>query len=255
MLIIESGICYAIEVDNLVDNTYYIHKSSDYGETWNVYKGPDIPPYGNFFFLNENLGFNFGGEEINPFGGMSKIIRRSSDGGKTWKKVLDTAYVPNDPVVTLHFSDSLNGAASTLKSVLRTHDGGLSWYVDTLYSKKKFPAGITELLMLDKDNILGLAYNPYEYIYRYTGVDPASVAQNFPIKQLKLFPNPTQEFIQVEIPDEHQYNEFLLYDINGKLIKREQFAGEIPISDLAPGTYYLHLYSPTRTGYAMFVKE
>jgi hypothetical protein len=254
-LILESGICLAIEVDNSVDNTYYIHKSTDYGESWTTYSGPEVPPYGDFYFYNENLGFCLGSEDLNLPGGHSKLIRRTSDGGKTWERVLDTIFAPNNRVVSVHFSDSLNGAASTLKDVLLTHDGGLTWYVDSLYKSMKFPAGITEILMLDKDNILGVAFNPYEFIYRYTGVDPSSVSQSFPIKQLKLFPNPTHELLQIELADEHIYTEYLIYNAKGALLQKSLFTGEVPIGNLPKGAYYLLLYSPTRTGYGQFVKE
>jgi len=249
------GIAYFIEVDNKVDSVYYFHHSTDYGETWSVYPGPEIPPYGGFYFYNENLGFCYNGEEYSSVGGMTKVIRRTSDGGKSWHRVMDTVIIPNDPIVDIHFADSLNGIAIALANIFWTNDGGKTWIEDTSFSYITHPDRISYVYMIDKYNAVGLAMNSYNNIYRYTGVDPSSVSSSFPIKQLKLFPNPTQEYIQVEIPDEHHYKEYLIYDINGKLIKREPFTGEIGISDLASGSYYLLLYSPTRTGYGIFVKE
>jgi hypothetical protein len=35
--------------------------------------------------------------------------------------------------------------------------------------------------MIDKYNAVGVATNSYNKIYRYTGVDPASISRNIPI--------------------------------------------------------------------------
>ena len=60
----DGGTTYFIEADLNVDSVYYFHKSTDYGETWEYYPGPKNPPYGDFYFYNKNLGFNFGGDRI-----------------------------------------------------------------------------------------------------------------------------------------------------------------------------------------------
>ncbi|MBE2190061.1 MAG: hypothetical protein IAE98_11385 [Candidatus Kapabacteria bacterium] len=249
------GIAYFIEVDNKVDSVYYFHKSTDYGETWSVYPGPEIPPFGDFYFHNQNLGFCYYGEEYSSVGGMTKVIRRTSDGGKSWQVVMDTAIIPNDPIVDIHFADTLNGIAVALANIFWTNDGGKTWREDTSFSYISHPDRISYVYMIDNFNAVGIAMNSYNNIYRYTGVDPSSVTQSFPIKQLKLFPNPTHELLQIELADEHNYDEYLIYDVKGALLQKSLFTGEVPIGNLPKGAYYLLLYSPTRTGYGQFVKE
>ncbi|UKN00764.1 T9SS type A sorting domain-containing protein [Paracrocinitomix mangrovi] len=74
-------------------------------------------------------------------------------------------------------------------------------------------------------------------------VDDAGVQnQNF-LLNVKTFPNPTQDFVQLEIKDlQNQKFTYVLFDANGKELQNAQILSETTILDLAnyaKGTYLL----------------
>ena len=64
---------------------------------------------------------------------------------------------------------------------------------------------------------------------------------------IEIYPNPTQEFIYVELDNSKIDNcRILLYDINGKLIKGNLITSEkseINMAELATGNYYIEISS------------
>lgn len=248
------GIAYAIEVDNKVDSVYYFHKSTDYGETWQpAYKGLEVPPGGNFYFYNENLGFCFGGQQLN-YTAKGKLIRRTSDGGHTWERVLE-ANMNNDEITDVHFSDSLNGIAASITNIFRTSDGGKTWAEDTTYNYKRDPR-ISLIYMIDKDNVIGLSTNSNNKVMRFTYKDPTFVVDNYKVTQFQIFPNPATSKININISDEsiadHEYS---IFDIKGRVVKKGILNKSIDVEELNTGTYYLIIIEGDIIYYSKFVKE
>ncbi|GAB1372236.1 hypothetical protein MASR1M45_22980 [Candidatus Kapaibacterium sp.] len=251
---IGNGICYAIEIDNKVDSVYYFHKSTDYGETWQEpYPGPKIPPFGNFYFIDENYGFNFGGQQLN-YTAKGKLIRRTSDGGHAWERVLE-ANMNNDEITDVHFSDSLNGIAASITNIFRTSDGGKTWAEDTTYNYKRDPR-ISLIYMIDKDNVIGLSTNSNNKVMRFTYKDPTFVVDNYKVTQFQIFPNPATSKININISDEsiadHEYS---IFDIKGRLVKKGILNKSIDVEELNTGTYYLIISEGDIIYYSKFVKE
>jgi hypothetical protein len=78
---------------------------------------------------------------------------------------------------------------------------------------------------------------------------------------LKIFPNPTQEFLNIEIPDNNDLlsiNHFKLFDISGKFIGNYELKGAqfgiytMNTSNLNNGTYILHLITKNKTHLVKF---
>jgi photosystem II stability/assembly factor-like uncharacterized protein len=116
--IVGKGICYFDEVVlTVADSLFYIHKSTDYGVSWQVYQSAKFPPSGNFYFFNENLGFCYGSRIFEPDLPDNQYIRKTTDGGKTWKIVLDTTYIWSSGIAFMDFCDSLNGIATSVVSL------------------------------------------------------------------------------------------------------------------------------------------
>lgn len=196
----KGGIGYSIELSWLPgDSAFYIHKSTDYGETWSSYKSAEYPPSGSFYFVNENLGFCLGSSSVIWNEPDNKYIRKTTDAGKTWKVVFDTSYIPMDGVANMHFFDTLNGVASTYGSVIRTTNGGDSWFVDTTYSYTKFKYGMHMAIMIDKDKSLGIASWNWPYIYRYTAAKVTSIKHDDIVFKGKIFPNPATDYITINL--------------------------------------------------------
>lgn len=256
---IGNGICYAIEIDNKVDSVYYFHKSTDYGETWQEpYPGPKIPPFGNFYFINENFGFNFGGKSLTEnSAARSKTIRRTTDGGHTWETVLDTIILLNDPIGSLHFSDSLHGIASAYSNIFFTTDGGKNWKLDETYNYNKLPL-IGKVLMIDSTLSVGFGANS-SYIFRngsLTHIKDFLNTKDFNFKEIISFPNPATSKININISDEsiadHEYS---IFDIKGRLVKKGILNKSIDVEELNTGTYYLIISEGDIIYYSKFVKE
>lgn len=251
-----NGIIYSIEIDNEVDSVYYFHKSTDYGETWQLpYRGPKIPPFGNFYFYNEKLGFCFGGQSLGNMQGYNKIIRRTTNGGLKWDKVLDTVIIPNDRISDIHFSDSLNGIAASITNIFRTSDGGKFWVKDTTYNYKKDPR-ISLIYLLDDYNAIGLSTNSDHNVVRYTAEKQTYIVDDYKVSRFEVFPNPAISYLNFDLPEEFNGEaEYSVFTIDGKEMQSGIATNKIAIGGLPTGSYYLILSKGDMILYSKFVKQ
>ena len=102
--------------------------STDGGITWEVRSGyPDCPVVYGMDFQNESIGL-ISGDQVGP-GGGDQGIYRTTDGGRTWTKVLDNS--SNDPVfmdgdrVIAQVFDEVAGII--ISTVFYSDDAGLTW--------------------------------------------------------------------------------------------------------------------------------
>ncbi|MBX3043819.1 MAG: T9SS type A sorting domain-containing protein [Candidatus Kapabacteria bacterium] len=249
------GIIYSIEVDNKVDSVYYFHKSTDYGETWEEpYKGPKNPPSGNFYFYDENLGFAFGDYGL-KIAREGKLIRRTSDGGRTWEEVL-RAGMNNNSISGIHFSDSLNGIAASITNIFRTSDGGKSWIEDTTYDYSRDPR-ISPIFLIDKNNAIGLSTNSDHKVIRFKADNSTYIVDNHYVTNITTFPNPAVNVLNISAPDIlPQKLDYSIYTAGGQEVKYGIFSGEeLDVSALVPGVYFLLFSSGDKIWYSKFVKE
>lgn len=77
--------------------------------------------------------------------------------------------------------------------------------------------------------------------YRIVNVEQKLIA-----KQINIFPNPTENFLQIEVPDFTSSGQYriLLYDISGKMILQEAISEKtnvINVENLVSGFYIVHL--------------
>lgn len=75
--------------------------------------------------------------------------------------------------------------------------------------------------------------------------------------KIALFPNPTQDILNIENQDEEPFNKYNLYDLKGVLIKTNTFSGKnlnINIQDLPASTYFLELVSDKKRAVKKFIK-
>ncbi|TAE00005.1 MAG: T9SS C-terminal target domain-containing protein [Bacteroidetes bacterium] len=79
-------------------------------------------------------------------------------------------------------------------------------------------------------------------------------------KELAIFPNPTQDFLQIKLADEFLADESkaLIYDLTGRLVHEKTLSisdKTLSVSDLAKGTYVLKVISSKNDWARVFVKE
>jgi len=65
--------------------------------------------------------------------------------------------------------------------------------------------------------------------------------------EISIYPNPTSELVNIDIPQNYNEIDINMYDVTGKLIKNQSNAnGKVTfdVSTLATGTYYLQVINP-----------
>ncbi|OFY52194.1 MAG: hypothetical protein A2W85_00370 [Bacteroidetes bacterium GWF2_41_31] len=102
-----------------------IYHTTDAGATWEQQDRPNVlGDLRDVFFINQDTGWIVG---------AYKIILRTTDGGQTWNKIMNT--ISGDlNFNSVHFVDALHGCAvgdkmtgSNKGIVMTTSDGGLNW--------------------------------------------------------------------------------------------------------------------------------
>lgn len=65
--------------------------------------------------------------------------------------------------------------------------------------------------------------------------------------EISIYPNPTSEFVNIDIPADYKLMDISMYDVTGKLLKNKTNASGLVtfnVNDLATGTYYLQVINP-----------
>ncbi len=60
--------------------------------------------------------------------------------------------------------------------------------------------------------------------------------------KLQLFPNPTNNWLQIQADDTLEFVKYKIHDVHGKLIHSDFFSNTIEIDSLTTGVYVLVLY-------------
>ncbi|MCS7074462.1 MAG: T9SS type A sorting domain-containing protein, partial [Bacteroidia bacterium] len=72
----------------------------------------------------------------------------------------------------------------------------------------------------------------------------------------KVYPNPTNQFLYLELPRENENLQIQVIDKNGKLVKNEILNHSIiDVSDLADGMYLLQIQSENQIHTIPFLKQ
>ena len=175
--------------------------STDFGKNWDFYEPDMYRPY-KVKFINEKTGWALAirlADSTNLF--YSHVIYRTDDGGKSWFKQLDSVSFPN-PIwlISIHFTDSLNGLAlGYWYKLWRTTDGGRHWNLDNEYFKRATKGYLIDIFLLNPDSFFGVVADDNAYIYKYD--NSTSVDEYIFRKEgewlLQIIPNPAEEFIEI----------------------------------------------------------
>lgn len=88
-------------------------------------------------------------------------------------------------------------------------------------------------------------------------IDPMSVDQPHALAQVKLYPNPADEELMVQLIDENQVVEFKIFDLNGKEVQfgKLQNDQKINIHSLNSGVYFISLKQDEEILVKKFIKN
>lgn len=106
-----------------------IYKTSDGGQNWTLLNSGTTVPLNTVVFLNETVGYVFGGESScspYPCEVFGSLALKTVDGGKTWIK----QYVPYawSELNSTYFFNEKTGFTVGLGLCIKTTDGGKTWH-------------------------------------------------------------------------------------------------------------------------------
>lgn len=257
----------------VLQNNGTMYRSNDTGQTWNTsIVEESFTSYEDLFFVNENVGY---------LAGFNGKLAKTTDGGMSWNQVpefteerLQSPFFINE----LEGWVLIDGYDS---SYFHTTDGGESWEtVDTENNSFWGDIHVNELgeiyifggtsgngraiRSLDGGESWELSVNSYvtsfqDYAYIDEGdsysywvcgfggfigrYDVSLVGtQEAYVQDLRLFPNPSDGVVQMDLPNEWMGKGLLsVYNLSGQLVAQSVAKKRIDLSHLVSGTYICKL--------------
>ncbi len=166
-------------------------------------------------------------------------VLRSSDYGDTWTDIGTS--LPESPINEIVIDPTLPDYyyIASDESVYFTPDGGESWEIlgDALP-----PTVFADLDLHDENReLLAASYGRSMLTYDLPS-EPISATANEVTKSINIYPNPTSDYINIELLDDYTLIEITLLDISGRVIKQVSINDKkIDISSLAKGNYILRV--------------
>tara|TARA_B110000046_G_scaffold185774_1_gene229228 strand:+ start:1324 stop:3024 length:1701 start_codon:yes stop_codon:yes gene_type:complete len=73
--------------------------------------------------------------------------------------------------------------------------------------------------------------------------------------EFNIFPNPTTEFITINVENNETINEIIITDINGRIVQTSSFSKQISVSELEEGMYFLNINTAEGISTRSFIKH
>jgi hypothetical protein len=112
---------------------------------------------------------------------------------------------------------------------------------------------LSTLIALAQENAVSFGYDAGgNMVQRSIQVMPGGRFGNFNTpkdsaqREFKVFPNPTNQFLNIEgaLPENTTSGELSLINMNGQVLKKDSYTGQpkaLPVYDLKPGMYLLEI--------------
>lgn len=251
------------------ENNYHsqLYISTDMGISWtSIYQG-DAPILGNISFLNNQVGY---GVSVNS------TLFKTTDGGTSWQQVSNNSF--GTAVTDLAFKNNMIGFIGGTwyaPGLSRTTDGGNSWenlfmnpyskfivtYNNAVYAGGQYGSVIgsfdlgNTLIELIGSDVFGI--NGIYLFDEYTGVavgnngkiymmdtSSLSIENPKPEKKIKVYPNPAENILNLEIAGQVSIQKICLTDMQGRLVK--EYIGnfsKLDVRNIAAGNYFLQVFT------------
>lgn len=223
-------------------NQGYILKTVDAGVNWTTVHSSNNSNITSISMANSTTGFAI----------ANNTFFKTTNGGTTW--VESTPFTGIASTWEVHaVSPSIvyvSGVTSSFSRViLKSINGGTSWSTD--YSEMS----VTLFYNFSFSGSTAMAISPDNFVK--TTNAPLAIESLLAENSIKLYPNPAESFLNVEMMEQLEVTSLKVYDAFGKLILNEtKNVGMVNIESLVSGIYFLSLESNTDIIYTgKFIKE
>ena len=214
--------------------------SDDDGKTWNFYiintSGKKVK---FIYFLNKNIGWAFGSNQLTKAPTYKNVIFKTTDGGKTWNEQLFRSNRELSKLRGMEFSDEKNGIAwASWYILLRTTDGGNEWVEDLSMNQETTKFSIISYSFITHELIYGCT--GFEEIYKYSEEPVSAINWQEEYSSLSLHPNPATDHIIINT--DLLSGSIEIYNMLGiKVVEQSITSGreKIDVSGLPAGMYFL----------------
>ena len=214
----------------ITTNVGKLYHSSDGGQFWNI----SLSKMGyidNLFFLNSQKGFVLYG---------NGLLEMTTDGGENWEEIttLPDFYAAYSNIDFVNENEGwiINGYRQYY-----TTDGGYTW---TKIVQASYMSG---LFFLDDSH--GWIYGSNSFFLKYHKA-PVSIAENPLIKDIQIFPNPSDDFVNIQI-NENNYHTINIYTMDGKIIQTQPIIENeeslLDITSFSKGIYLFEFIGENKT--------
>lgn len=205
-------------------------KSTDNGNNWE-----SVTAAPAFNGVGTSLTAINGGLLLSVYG---EGVHRSVDGGVSWTKVLGGGLgsVENN-IITVSYRNGIALAGGAVGGVYYSTDNGLTW---TSVPNTDLPPGALVNSVLYHN---GYLYAGHNLGMARQSLSIASSTSTNKINPVQLFPNPSNEWVQVSWPGAEAL-EIAIYDLKGQCILRQDVHGDnhpIDARTFAHGLYLVRL--------------
>ncbi|MBI5325547.1 MAG: hypothetical protein HZB41_09820, partial [Ignavibacteriae bacterium] len=186
------------DIDGSPDFNERFFRSDDGGKTWDEYPHPDYRVPKALQFVDSLVGYEVGGKLTGHGQQQHELVYKTSDGGRSWEKVLDTIIYISFGLQKLDFYDKDNGiVVGQFGAVFWTHDGGKSWTFDSssvIYYKN--PATMN-VCYIRQDRAIIADFLGRIFISEDTTID---VVEEIPSgDDFVIYPNPASDKIKIKL--------------------------------------------------------
>lgn len=233
-----------------------VFRTTDKGITWQAFSAGIGSTTGSYPGL-ASIAFKNHMEGIVTTYSPSKAAR-TSDGGETWT----TINIPASPNAgNISFIQGSNasyiihrGLLTTTQGVfLITNDGGDSWITINLNPATPAISFLSSTVGFGGGKINSAMDGG---MYKWIGDWTTGIVSVSDHAVTRIFPNPTNDHINISGLDPAKIHSTEIFSINGALVaKPENITGGIDVSQLKPGIYLLRISHDNGTSNLKFVKQ
>jgi len=236
------------DIDGSPDFNERFYRSDDGGKTWDEYEHPDYRVPQALQFVDSLIGYEVGGKSTGHGQQQYELVYKTTDGGRSWEKVLDTVIYRSFGLQKLDFYNKDSGiVVGQFGAIFWTHDGGKSWFYDSSETVVEDIPATMNVCYIRKDRAIIADFHGRIFISEDTTTDVVEEIPND--DDFALYPNPSNGNFRIKLNSDVLgkakifITDFLgknLYSKEVELILPESIL-QIELHDVAKGAYFYNI--------------